>query len=536
MVLAIVIVLTLLPAAVFADSQDMHASEDIIKAIKKSEGFRPTPYIAVAGESNFTIGYGHHGSSVTEDMEISEAEAAELLKTDLARFEKYINNFFKKHHLSYSQQVFDALLSLTYNTGPEWLNNGNYLIRTYLINGIEKYDELEIVNSLAVISGSGGIFYQSLVKRRIREARIMLYGDYTGKDSPDYTYIILHEKGGTLNDGNHVVVYPKGLPYGKLPGAYKEGYVLRSWVDSKGHDISASDIASEGLEVKADWEEGEAEKFSLSVDGGSGSGKYAEGETVSLIPGSASDGEFLVWRSSGIRIITDDGGYKFKMPAYDLSITSLRDYSCEGKFCPSEGFSDIGPRYWAHDAIDFVYENDLFKGFSDTIFNPNAKMSRGMLLEVLYRLSGSPSVNGYENPFSDVWESNPYHDAILWAYRNHIASGYADGTFSPNSALKREHIAVFLMRYAILMGYYNGESEDSDKTDKADELEKFSDAENISDYAEGAVCWAVRSGIINGMNSTSLDPQDGATRAQVAVMVTRFVRNVAASAVVEKLI
>ena len=521
-----IMVLTLLPAAAFADSTQMRASEDIINIIKGFEGFRSTPYKATPSEQYLTIGYGHYGADVTSDMVLSEAEATALLRKDLVRYEGYVNSFFAKHNLSYSQQVFDAVLSLTYNIGSEWMNASNYRIRNYLINGIEKYDELEIADALGVICNSNGVIYPGLINRRIREARIMLYGDYYGSFSQDFTYLILDPNGGTLNSGNRVAIFVKGQPYGTLPGAYRSGYVLDSWQTAEGIAVREGDIAGDGLSVKAYWTNGNVRKYTLTVDGGSGSGRYAEGETVTIIPGNAADGEFLAWRSGDVKVITANGGYTFKMPAYNLDITSLRDYDCTGKFCPAESFKDIGADFWAHDAIDFVYENNLFKGFTDTEFKPDVIMNRGMLVTVLYRLNGSPSVEGYENPFSDVKADSPYHDAILWGYHNRIANGYADGTFSPNGTLKREHLAVFLLRYANFMGY---------DTNQYGDIGIFEDASLVTDYADEALCWAIGSGIINGTSATTLSPQTGANRAQVATMMTRFVRNVVAGAVVQEL-
>lgn len=526
LVLAIILMLTLLPATASAEGSQMRASDDIINVIKSFEGFSSTPYKATPSEKYLTIGYGHYGADVTEDMEITEAEATELLRADLVRFENSVNGFFNKHNLSYSQQVFDAVLSLTYNIGSDWMNASNYRIRNYLINGIEKYDEVEIADALGVICSADGVIYPGLINRRIREARIMLYGDYYGSFSQDFTYLILDANGGSLNSGNRVAIYVKGQPYGTMPGAYKEGFVLKSWQTANGTVINENTTAAEGLKLKAIWGNGAVKKYVLTVDGGTGSGKYAEGETVTIFPGKTSKGEFLAWQSGDVKIITAEGGYSFKMPGNDLTITSLRDYNCSGKFCPSESFTDIGSSFWAHDAIDFVYENNLFKGFTDTIFNPDVTMSRGMLVTVLYRLNGSPSVDGYENPFSDVKADSPYHDAILWGYHNRIANGYADGTFSPNTTLKREHLAVFLLRYANYMGY---------DTNKYGDIGKFSDAGLVTDYADEALCWAIGNGIINGTSATTLGPQQGATRAQVATMVTRFVRNVVAGAVVEEL-
>lgn len=522
--LVIIMVVTLLPLASFAEgSSNMRASEEIISIIKSFEGFRATAYRATPGEEFLTIGYGHYGADVKEDMTITEAEADALLRSDMAEYEYAVNSFFNRHNLKYSQQVFDAVLSLTYNIGTSWMNANNYRIRNYLINGLDKYDDIEIADSMGVICSAGGTIYPGLINRRIKETRIMLYGDYTGTSSPDFVYLILNANGGTLNTGNRVVIYSKGEIYGSLPGAYKDGSVLNCWQTASGVTIKSTDVARDSLSVKAIWKSGTPKEFQLTVNGGTGTGKYAQGETVKIAP---TGSDFLAWRSGDVKILSDGGTYSLKMPASNLTITTISNYDCAGKFCPAKNFKDIGADYWSHDAIDFVFENDLFKGYSDTAFKPTVTMSRGMLVTVLYRLNGSPSVNGYDDPFSDVSSDSPYHDAILWGYHNCIANGFADSSFHPNDTLKREQLATFLIRYANYMGY---------NTSKYANISNYSDANLINDYADEAICWAVGSGIINGTSATTLSPQSGATRAQVATMVMRFVKNVVAGAIVQEL-
>lgn len=520
-VLAFVLLLSLIPTA-FASESKMKASNEIIALIKSLEGFSPTAYRG-SGEEYLTIGYGHYGADVTEDMTLTEAEADALLRNDLVEYENYVNNFFTKHNLNYSQQVFDAVLSLTYNIGNKWMSDGNYRIKNYLVNGLSKYSDIEIADALGVICSAGGTIYPGLINRRIKEARIMLYGDYVGNASPDFVYLILNPNGGTLNDGNRVKIYAKGNIYGTLPSAYKDGCVLDSWKTSAGMTVKSTDIANQSLIVNAIWSNGAPKKYKLSVVGGRGSGTYAEGETVTIAP---TDSSFLAWRSGDVKIITSGGKYSFKMPKNDLKITTVNNYNCAGKFCPAADFSDIGASHWAHQDIDFVYKNDLFKGYSDTVFNPTVTMSRGMLITVLYRLNGSPDITGYENPFSDVVSSSPYYSAILWGYHNRIANGFENGSFHPNDTLKREQLATFLLRYANYMGY---------RIDKYGDISGFADANTINDYADESISWAVGNKIINGTDAKTLSPQSGATRAQVAAMVTRFVKNIMAGAEIQEL-
>lgn len=522
--LVIVMVATLVPFAAFAEgNSSFKASEEILTIIKNFEGFRSKAYRATSGEEYLTIGYGHYGADVKEDMEISKAEADTLFRNDIVKYENAVNRFFNQHNLTYSQQVFDAVLSLTYNIGTSWMDAGNYRIRNYLINGLDKYDDVEVADAMGVLCAANGTIYPSLINRRIKETRIMLYGDYEGNASPDFVYLILNANGGTLNNGNRVVIYSKGDIYGSLPGAYKDNCILSGWQSNSGVDIKSTDIAAESISVKAIWKSGAPKEYQLTVVGGKGTGKYAQGETVTIRP---NGNDFLAWRSGDVKIISDGAKYTLKMPGSSIAVTTIVDYNCEGKFCPAESFTDIGSDYWSHEAIDFVYANDLFKGYSDTVFKPTVTMTRGMLITVLYRLNGSPSIKGYDNPFSDVASDSPYHDAILWGYHNRIANGFADGDFHPNDTLKREQLATFLLRYANYMGY---------DTNSYADISGYSDVNLINDYADEAMCWAVGSGIINGTSYTTLSPQDGATRAQVATMVMRFVKNVVAGAIVKEL-
>ena len=523
LVLAIVMVVSLLPLTAFAvGNSNMKASDQIISLIESFEGFSPTAYRG-EGEEYLTIGYGHYGADVGKDDVMTQEEADALFRSEIAEYEGYVNSFFTKHNLSYSQQVFDAVLSLTYNIGPNWMNNNNYRIRNYLINGIDKYSATEIADAMGVICNSGGSVNPGLINRRIKEARVMLYGDYTGTNSPDFVYLIFNTNGGSMAENdNRVKIFAKGQTYGTLPTAYKKDCVLNAWQTEAGSTIKSTDTANSNLSVKAIWINGAARKYSLSVSGGTGSGNYAEGEMVTIKPTSSS---FLAWKSGDVRIISSGGSYTFKMPGNNLTITTLDSYDCAGKSCPAAGFTDVGAGYWAHKDIDFVYANGLFKGCSETEFMPNLTMSRGMLTEVLYRLNGSPAVSG-KCSFPDVPSDSYYYNAIIWAHQNCIANGWDDGKFHPNDILTREQLATFLLRYANFKGY---------DTSKFANIKGFSDVGQISDYADEALCWAVANGIITGTSATTLSPRESALRSQVAAMINRFVSNVAAGANIQQL-
>lgn len=192
--------------------------------------------------------------------------------------------------------------------------------------------------------------------------------------------------------------------------------------------------------------------------------------------------------------------------------------SCAGTICPSHDYHDA-PEFghWSHAGIDYTLELGLFRGTSDTEFSPNVAMTRAMLVTVLYRLDGQKEPTG-TNPFTDVEPDSWYTEAVIWAVENEIVLGMGDGTFAPEAEITREQMAAILYRYAAYRG--------DDMTTDAD-LAAFPDEERVSAYAREALAWAVDRGLINGVaqNGESwLEPQAGATRAQVATILMRFLK------------
>ena len=169
--------------------------------------------------------------------------------------------------------------------------------------------------------------------------------------------------------------------------------------------------------------------------------------------------------------------------------------------------------HWAAGAIQYVYENGLLRGVSDTEFAPDATFSRAMLVTVLHRLAGSPASSGYY-PFTDVRDTAWYANPVAWAHQNKLAGGITETQYAPNSPITREQLAVMLMRYAQYQG--------CDTSDTI-RLVHYKDAGQVSGYAETAVKWAVSTGILKGRTANELQPQGTATRAEVAVILQRFI-------------
>ena len=215
--------------------------------------------------------------------------------------------------------------------------------------------------------------------------------------------------------------------------------------------------------------------------------------------------------------VTDrgDGKYTFTMPNSKVSV--------DVTFVPEKQwtnpFVDVAEDAWYYDAVRYVNENSLMAGTSASTFEPDLTTTRGMIVTILYRLEGSPNIEneiwGY--PFKDVDVNAYYATAVYWARMNGIVAGYSDELFGPNDTITREQMAAILYRYA----QYKG----CDTTAKAD-LSKFADAAQVGSYAVEAIRWANAEGLVSGTSDTTLTPGGSATRAQAAVILTRFCQNI----------
>lgn len=179
-------------------------------------------------------------------------------------------------------------------------------------------------------------------------------------------------------------------------------------------------------------------------------------------------------------------------------------------------FWDVPQSHWAHEAVTYVYDNDLMNGTDGSLFSPESTTTRAQVVTVLYRLAGQPAAD-WENPFWDVPASAWFHDAVTWAWENDITGGVSSTHFGAGNAVTREQLATFLYRYAQDQGY--------DTSARAD-LSGYSDAGLVSSYATEALSWANATGLITGTTGTTLSPQGSATRAQVATILSRFCQDV----------
>ena len=181
---------------------------------------------------------------------------------------------------------------------------------------------------------------------------------------------------------------------------------------------------------------------------------------------------------------------------------------------PTDGFkfTDVSRNDWFYGDVSYVYENGIMDGVSAETFAPNATLTRGMIVTILYRMENKPAVTG-ASKFTDVDANEWYGAPVAWAAENGIVTGYSETTFGPNDPVTREQLAAILYRYAVYKGMSAVTLEQN--------LSRFTDADQISAYAVPAMNWAVGKGLINGADG-KLSPKASATRAQVAAIIHRY--------------
>lgn len=225
------------------------------------------------------------------------------------------------------------------------------------------------------------------------------------------------------------------------------------------------------------------------------------GHVVEAVTVTDADGEALVVTA------LEDGTYQFTQPRgmVTISVTFAK------KPVEPLPFVDVAAEEWYGDAVATVYAQGLMMGTAEDTFAPELVATRGMVVSILHRLAGSPTVSA--EVFEDVTADDWYGQAVAWAASEGIASGTSAETFSPNAAVTREQLAALLCNFAAQQGV--------DTTARSD-LSCFDDAETVSGWAQDAVSWAHAEGLLAGTSATTLSPQGEATRAQLAAMLVRF--------------
>lgn len=234
------------------------------------------------------------------------------------------------------------------------------------------------------------------------------------------------------------------------------------------------------------------------------------------------------------KVDDEDNKYTFRMANCDVTVTVT--FKEEGKTTEDTdkeedkddettettklNFTDVKETDWFFKGVEYVVDKDIMSGVSENEFAPSGKLTRAMLVQMLYNMESRPACDA-ENAFMDVPVGQWYTDAVIWANDAKIVSGMGEGLFAPNMEITREQMVAMLYNYVKYKGY--------DVTASAD-LSAFADTASVSTWAQPAMQWAVAEGYISGMGDSQLAPQGTATRAEIASVIMRFMEATAESA------
>lgn len=448
---------------------ELKISEAGIQFIKNQEGFVASP---IWDYGQYSVGYGSRYDPAHSPIKIStpitEKEADYLLRYMLKDFEAMVDKELAKGTVEHTQAQYDALISFAYNLGQQWINSSYETYRYILYGG---YTEMQLVNSFGSWCSAGGSVLTGLCRRRMDEANLYLNGDYT-RWSEAYSCLIFNGNGGKPDD--KVEYFMPNAVVGTLPGASRSGYHLTGWYTNASGGLlftTTSQAPSSGtMSLYAHWETGEPSTPPTTVP-----------PTEPTEPTELTE------------------------PTEPSESTEVNT--------PTERFTDVSAEKWYYVPVMEAVDAGLFSGISKTEFAPDAPMTRAMLVTVLHRLDGEPTAQEAA-PFTDMERGKWYTEAVDWAYENGVVKGMDDSFFGLNQNITREQLTTMLYRYAQYKDY---------DTQSRKELDDFSDAERISDYARDALCWAVAATIVDGDGGRLL-PGGNATRAQCAKMMTVFLK------------
>jgi lysozyme len=289
--------------------------------IKGFEGF--SKYVR-SDSSHYYIGYGTSCKPGDYPNGITREEAHRLLYKAIQKIRSTLDKFLEEKDISLNQHQYDALLSFCYNLGTAWLKSTSRL-RTCLIEGVENYTDVEFADALAIWCHIGKTVNRQLLNRRIAEARLFLYGDYGSGESPNFKYLVLEPGGAEIVAD--VVIYEYNKPYGTLPDAVLEGYMLEGWYADDGEKITADMLADRNLRVFARFVEGVPE------------------DPVAEDP---------VPEDPGVPVL----------------------------------YSDVNPDDWFYTYVSDLSNSNIISGFDDRTFRPGEPTTFGQALKLILLVSG----------------------------------------------------------------------------------------------------------------------------------------------------
>lgn len=313
------------------------------------------------------------------------------------------------------------------------------------------------------------------------------------------------------------------------------GYNFSGWYIN---DTSVSTETTYNFSADADTEL--VAKFARRSSGGGGGGPSVSTYTVTYQTNGGSEIKKVTINKNSLLEVPEaptKEGYTFGgwytdkelTKAYDFTAGVTKSFTLYAKWNEIEkepevvepdttiSFEDVSTDDWFYDNIRYVVENKLMTGVAEGEFAPNNTLTRAMLVTVLYRNAGEPAVNK-SIPFADVDMDAYYASAVIWAKQNGIVNGITENEFTPDANITREQIAAIIHRFAQYKGYDISVGENTN-------ILSYEDALSVSDYAMASMQYVVGSGLINGKTNSTLNPQDNATRAEIAAILHRFIEN-----------
>lgn len=381
----------------------------------------------------------------------------------------------------------------------------------------------------------------------------LYYYDSTASDPDDTLPVITFDPTeGSIADSAKTQKINTSGHLASLPTASRSGYRLDGWYTKAegGDKITTDTLFTENTTVYAQWSKKSSSSsrydgYITIINSKNGdvsvSDTWADEDdkiTLTITPdkGYVVDKIEIVDlegdKIDAKKVDDEDDKYTFRMANCDVTVTVT--FKEEGKTTEDTdkeedkddeettelNFTDVKESDWFYKGVAYVVDKGVMSGVSENQFDPSGKLTRAMLVQMLYNMESRPACDA-ENAFIDVPVGQWYTDAVIWANDEKIVSGMGDGLFAPNMEITREQMVVMLYNYAKYKGY--------DVTASAD-LSKFADNASVSTWAQPAMQWAVAEGYISGMGDNQLAPHGTATRAEIASVIMRFMEATAESA------
>ncbi len=393
-----------------------------LSVIEEYEEYQKYPYQDSSG--NWRIGFGTPCKQGEYTVGISVALARELLRQELASSEQAVNNLLNKHGIRVSQTQFDALVSLTYTLGNQWMDP-QYRLCAYLINGISNYSELEVVNAVATWCHKGTTMVDELALRRLREAYLLLYGQYDNNASEEYTYIHYNTNGGTME--HSTVFYPVGECYGELPEVKRSGYVFLGWYTAEGGLLTGEEKARSALHVTARWEK----------SAGGGSIDYSKWVNP------YRDVKQSDWYYTYVRELSAKGVVSGYPDGTFCAGNSLKTGEALKLILLAAGYTERTPVdvHWASGYVELARQLGCYESWEN--INPDAPIDRLRVAKIAARAMGLSASTG-RSPFADADDGD-----LRALYEAGIVEGSIEGSrrfYYPDSSITRGEICALVSR------------------------------------------------------------------------------------------